>query len=103
MAEKRATVTCTECERTETFDRLARARSFIETHRSETGHEATWELHRLAPGVERAGDDAGVCGRPECTSEESPLYLGDDHGTDDDDTTGSDLPGVEDPTCEACQ
>jgi hypothetical protein len=78
MAAQRATVTCTECERTETFDRLARARSFIETHRTETGHEATWELHRLAPGVERAGDDAGVCGRPGCTSEDSPLYLDDE-------------------------
>ena len=78
MAEKRATVTCPECGQRETFDKLARARVFIETHRSETGHEATWELHRLSPGVERAGDDAGVCGLSECTTEDSPLYLGDE-------------------------
>jgi len=76
MPDRRATVTCAECDRTETFDRLARARAFIETHREETGHEATWELHRLAPGVERAGDEAGVCGRSSCTTEDSPLYLG---------------------------
>jgi len=78
MVEKRATVTCPECGRTEAFGKLGRARSFIETHRSETGHDATWELHRLAAGVERAGDDAGVCGRAECTATKSPLYLGDD-------------------------
>ncbi|MGQ4557627.1 DUF7542 family protein [Halobellus sp. GM3] len=77
MADTRATVKCFECELTRAFDRLATARSFIETHRAETGHEATWELHRLAPGVERAGDEAGVCGRPECTTSDSPLYLGD--------------------------
>ncbi|RLM53293.1 hypothetical protein DVK02_13955 [Halobellus sp. Atlit-31R] len=76
MAAKRATVTCPECDLTETFDKLATARSFIESHRSETGHDPTWELHRLAPGVERAGDEAGVCGRPSCTTEDSPLYRG---------------------------
>jgi len=76
MAEKRATVTCPECDLTETFDKLATARTFIETHRTETGHDATWELHRLAPGVERAGEEAGVCGRPACTTEDSPLYQG---------------------------
>jgi len=78
MVEQRATVTCPDCERTETFDRLGAARSFIESHRSETGHEATWELHRLSPGVERAGDEAGVCGRPGCTTEGSPLDLDSD-------------------------
>ena len=77
MAEKRATVTCPECGRRETFDNLGRARSFIERHRDETGHDATWDLHRLDAGVERAGREAGVCGRPECTTRDSPLYLGD--------------------------
>jgi hypothetical protein len=77
MAATRATVTCPVCERTETFDHLGTARSFIETHRRETGHEAAWELHRLDAGVERAGDEAGVCGRPERTTGDSPLYLGD--------------------------
>jgi len=75
MAETRATVTCPACDRTETFERLGTAREWIEQHRTETGHEATWELHRLSPGVERAGSDAGICGSPECANEDSPLYL----------------------------
>jgi len=103
MGEKRATVACPECGQQETFDRLARARTFIETHRSETGHEATWELHRLSPGVERAGDDAGVCGRPPCTTESSPLYLGDgtnidDHTDPSDDTDTDDHTDPSDDT-----
>jgi hypothetical protein len=68
----RATVTCPDCDLHETFERLADARSLLDSHRDETGHEAVWELGRLSPGVERAGDEAGVCGRPECASE-SPL------------------------------
>ena len=75
MPGTRATVTCSECDLSETFDRLAAARSSIDAHRDETGHEATWEIHGLAPGVERAGDEAGVCGRPECTTADSPLWL----------------------------
>ncbi|WP_178916892.1 hypothetical protein [Natronomonas gomsonensis] len=74
MTEKHVTVSCRACDRTETFEKLRTAREFIETHRTETGHEATWELPSLASGVERAGADAGVCGRPECTTTESPLY-----------------------------
>lgn len=77
MIGSRATVTCPDCDFSETFDRLAAARSTIETHRVETGHEATWEIHHLAAGVERAGADAGVCGRPECTNPDSPLTLDD--------------------------
>jgi hypothetical protein len=77
MTATRATVTCPDCDRREAFDELGAARSFIERHRDETGHEATWELHRLDAGVERAGREAGVCGRPECTATDSPLYLGD--------------------------
>ncbi|MFC7079188.1 DUF7542 family protein [Halorussus caseinilyticus] len=73
MASKRATVTCPDCGLEETFTKLGTARSCIEDHRTETGHEATWELHQLDAGVERAGDDAGVCGRPGCTNENSPL------------------------------
>lgn len=73
MPESRATVTCPECDFAETFAKLGAARSALETHRTETGHDVTWTLHRLAPGVERAGDDAGVCGRPACTNPDSPL------------------------------
>jgi hypothetical protein len=78
MADQRVTVSCPACDRTETFEKLGPARAFIETHRTETGHEATWELPSLAAGVERAGDEAGVCGRPECTTTDSPLYQGDE-------------------------
>ena len=74
MTDERATVTCPDCDLDETFRKLGGARSRIEDHRTETGHEATWELHRLDSGVERAGADAGVCGRPDCTNEESPLF-----------------------------
>lgn len=77
MADERATVTCPACDLDETFTRLREARSRIEDHRRETGHEAVWDLHRLDAGVERAGDDAGVCGREGCTNEDSPLYQGD--------------------------
>jgi hypothetical protein len=78
MNRKRATVTCPECDLRETFEKLAAARGVIETHRSETGHEATWELHRLSSGVERAGDEAGVCGPESCPTTDSPLYIGED-------------------------
>ncbi|MFT4885004.1 MAG: hypothetical protein ACI8U4_002523 [Natronomonas sp.] len=78
MTDERVTVSCPACDRTETFEKLGTAREFIETHRTETGHEATWELSSLAPGVERAGDEAGVCGRPDCTTTESPLYQGEE-------------------------
>lgn len=77
MSQKRVTVSCPDCALTETFDGLGSARACIEDHRTETGHEATWEFGALAAGVERAGDEAGVCGRPECTDTESPLYQGD--------------------------
>jgi hypothetical protein len=78
MADKHVTVSCPACDRTETFEKLGTAREFIETHRTETGHEATWGLPSLSAGVERAGDEAGVCGRPECTTTDSPLYQGDE-------------------------
>ncbi|WP_158059415.1 DUF7542 family protein [Halorussus halophilus] len=73
MASKRATVTCPDCDVDETFEKLRAARTRIDDHRAETGHEATWQLHRLSSGVERAGDDAGICGRPDCTDADSPL------------------------------
>lgn len=77
MSGTRATVSCPDCDRSETFQKLAAARAAIETHRAETGHEATWEIHRLSAGVERAGAEAGVCGRPECSTADSPLRLDD--------------------------
>lgn len=76
MAETQVTVSCEDCDLRETFDGLATARSFVETHRTETGHDPTWELGKLSSGVERAGEEAGVCGRSGCTTTDSPLYLG---------------------------
>jgi len=77
MADTRATVTCPDCDLHETFEKLAAARERIEAHRVETGHDPTWELGALDPGVERAGDEAGVCGRRECTTPDSPLFRDD--------------------------
>ena len=69
------TVSC-DCGLTEVFDSLGAARAFVEEHRTATGHDPTWEFGKLAAGVERAGDEAGVCGSPECTDTDSPLYQG---------------------------
>jgi len=55
---------------------LGAAREAVERHRVETGHEPTWTIGSLDAGVERAGDEAGVCGRPDCTDTSSPLYRG---------------------------
>jgi len=77
MTGQSATVTCGACEYEESFDRLGDARAAVQAHRSETGHDPTWEIQSVAAGVETAGADAGVCGRPACTNEDSPLYRDD--------------------------
>lgn len=64
MSNDQATVTCPSCGLEETFEKLQAARTCIEDHRAETGHDPVWELHGFSEGVERAGDAAGVCGRP---------------------------------------
>lgn len=58
------------------FDRLRDAREALAAH-EEAGHDADWDIQQVAGGVEQAGEEAGVCGRPECTNEESPLYRDD--------------------------
>lgn len=78
MPRERATVRCPDCAVEETFGKLGAARSFIDDHRAETGHWATWEVHGLDAGVERAGADAGVCGRPDGTTTDSPLFQPDE-------------------------
>lgn len=70
----RATVTCPDCDYAEEFPKLGDARAALERHGRATGHDPTWELGQLTAGVERAGDEAGVCGRPECTDTDSPLF-----------------------------
>ncbi|MFW5911517.1 MAG: DUF7542 family protein [Halolamina sp.] len=74
MPDDPVIVSCPDCDVREQFDSLGEAREFVETHRIETGHDPDWELPVLASGVERAGDEAGVCGRPGCTDTDSPLY-----------------------------
>ena len=66
-------VTCADCEYGETFDGLRHGREATVAHASETGHDADFEIRQLAAGVERAGADAGVCGRPDCANADSPL------------------------------
>ena len=65
MTAPRATVSCPDCDLAERFEKLKPARERIEVHRRETGHDPVWELGDLSPGVVRAGDAAGVCGRRE--------------------------------------
>lgn len=65
MPSHRATVRCPDCDLTETFEKLQPARTRIESHRGETGHDPYWELGELSTGVERAGAAAGICGRCE--------------------------------------
>jgi hypothetical protein len=73
MDETRVAVRCDCCSLAETYDRLRDARTAVDDHESATGHEVDWEIESLDAGVSRAGADAGVCGRPECANEDSPL------------------------------
>lgn len=68
------TVSCPDCDLQQTFEKLGDARAAIEHHRVETGHEATWDLGSLDDGVERAGDQAGVCGVPGTADPDAPNY-----------------------------
>ncbi|WP_144798103.1 DUF7542 family protein [Halorubrum depositum] len=73
MERTRVAVRCVDCSFETEYDGLPAARTALDDHESATGHEVTWEIESLAEGVSRAGDDAGVCGRPECANEDSPL------------------------------
>jgi len=73
MERTRVTVRCGDCAFEAGYDRLPPARAALDEHESATGHEVTWAIESLAEGVSRAGADAGVCGRPECVNEDSPL------------------------------
>lgn len=64
---------CRDCAFRAAFDALGTARVALEEHESETGHAVDWEIDRVAPGVEQAGADAGVCGIPGCENPESAL------------------------------
>lgn len=73
MDRTRVVVRCAECRFEATHDRLRTARETLADHEAETGHAVDWRIESLAPGVERAGEDAGVCGRPACANADSPL------------------------------
>ncbi|ELZ45807.1 hypothetical protein C463_05205 [Halorubrum californiense DSM 19288] len=66
-------VRCDDCSYEAAFDSLRRARTALSEHERATGHAVAWEIGSLAGGVERAGDDAGVCGREGCANADSPL------------------------------
>lgn len=72
----RVTVTCPDCGLEESFSKLRDARERVDDHEAD-GHDPDWQIEQLASGVERAGDDAGVCGRPDCTNPNSPLVRDD--------------------------
>ncbi|WP_200530971.1 hypothetical protein [Halorubrum sp. LN27] len=73
MDETHVAVRCDDCPFAATYDRLRDARTAVDDHESMTGHGVDWEIQSLDAGVSRAGADAGVCGRPGCANEDSPL------------------------------
>ena len=66
-------VRCADCAFEAEYDRLSTARTALDDHEAATDHAVTWDIESLADGVSQAGADAGVCGRPECVNEDSPL------------------------------
>lgn len=73
MSTGNVAVECRDCGFRESHRNLGTARAALDEHESETGHSVDWEIRRVAGGVERAGDDAGVCGIPGMTNPDSPL------------------------------
>jgi hypothetical protein len=73
MERTRVVVRCNDCSLEAEYDRLSTARTALDDHESATGHAVAWDIESLDDGVSRAGADAGVCGRPECVNEDSPL------------------------------
>ena len=66
-------VRCDDCSHEAAFGSLRRARTALSEHERATGHAADWEIGSLTDGVERAGDDAAVCGRARCANPDTPL------------------------------
>ena len=69
----RVAVRCVDCSYSATYRSLSDARTALDEHESSTDHDVRWEIDALAAGVTQAGADAGICGRPACANEESPL------------------------------
>jgi len=66
-------VRCDDCSYEETFGSLRAARTALDEHEREAAHSLDWHIGGLSGGVERAADDAGVCGRDGCANSDSPL------------------------------
>lgn len=73
MDEDSVVLECRDCEFRESFANLGSARVALDDHESATGHDADWQIERVAAGVERAGADAGVCGVAGCENPDSAL------------------------------
>ncbi|QZX99152.1 DUF7542 family protein [Halobaculum rubrum] len=66
-------VRCDDCSYEETFGSLRAARTALDDHERNTAHSLDWYIGGLSGGVERAADDAGVCGRERCGKPDSSL------------------------------
>lgn len=73
MSHTRITVTCSDCSFERVFDRLSAARVALDDHERTTGHTIDWTIGALSAGVERAGEEAGVCGIPGSSADDSLL------------------------------
>ena len=73
MTDTQITVTCADCSFETTFSRLPAARVALADHERATGHTVDWTIGSLSAGVERAGEEAGVCGIPGSSADDSPL------------------------------
>jgi hypothetical protein len=71
-----ASVRCA-CGYAERFEQLRAAREALARHATKDGHDPEWTIHGVATGVTRAGEEAGVCGRPDCGSTDSALHRDD--------------------------
>ncbi|MXR40639.1 hypothetical protein GRX01_04660 [Halobaculum sp. WSA2] len=74
-------VRCDDCSYEESFGSLRAARTALDDHERETDHGLDWYIGGISPGVERAGDDAGVCGRDGCANPDTPLLDRDGAGS----------------------
>lgn len=73
MNGTRVTVRCRDCTLATAHETLRDARVALNDHESSTDHRVDCTIESVDSGVSQAGADAGVCGRPECANEDSPL------------------------------
>jgi hypothetical protein len=73
MVDDNVVIECHDCEFSESFANLGRARVALNDHESGLDHDVDWQINRVEAGVEQAGSDAGVCGLSGCENPDSPL------------------------------